>query len=97
MCSKITGDDLKQIIYQALAPEPLLVEPVSNEDPPEVMSESVEDKLFSVLKQMKPEQRMSLFARFGFVLKNKVSKELTNNILTNLSSISKASKGKYPS
>ena len=85
MKSKVTGADLKQIIYQALAPEPLLVEPVSNEDPPEV------------LKQMKPEQRMSLFARFGFVLKNKVSKELTNNILTNLSSISKASKGKYPS
>ena len=97
MRSKITGEDLKQIIYQAFDPEPLMMEPMLNEYPPEMITESVEEKLFPLLKRMKPSEREALFSRFGFVLRTSVSKQLTNDILTNLSSITQASKGKYPS
>jgi len=95
--SKITGEDLKQIIYQALTPEPLIAEPVLNEDPPQIMNESIEEKLFPVLKKMSPSSRAILFARFGFVLKTELSKDLTQNILNNISNLTLASKGKYTS
>ena len=100
---ELTPEKLKELIlqclqdYELLLPLPLDAEPIQDEDPPELLGESVEiqEKLFSVLSKMKPEDRDSLFRRFGYISKVKASKQLTQNILTNLSNIKQAEKGNY--
>jgi DNA-directed RNA polymerase sigma subunit (sigma70/sigma32) len=104
---KLTDDKLKELIHQVLedlnlimplpyADEPLLKEPLRDELPPlEQIDESVEtqQKIFSVLKQMKAEDRDRLFRRFGYYKRSQISKDITSNILQNISDINRAQKG----
>lgn len=97
---ELTPEKLKELVLQVLEdmnlilPLPLQAEPTSpGQDPPEIIRETVEEKLFSVLQRMKETQRKSLFARFGYVKRNDLSAEMTQSILKNISNINRAQKG----
>jgi hypothetical protein len=97
---KLTHQTIKDIILQVLEdmdlilPLPLKAEPTSpGEEPPEVIQESVEEKIMSVLLKMKPERRASIFNRFGFVKQADVTAKIQSNILKNISNINRAQKG----
>lgn len=92
----ITAIDLKRIIHQAMEsdPPPLLHEPIENENPPELQLESLQNKLSVFIDKLTPEERDSLFSKWNYVLKSKVSKEITANILKNISNIKNATSGK---
>jgi hypothetical protein len=97
---ELTPEKLKELVVQVLEdmnlilPLPLQAEPTSpGQDPPEIIRETVEEKLFSVLQRMKETQRKSLFARFGYVKRNDLSAEMTQSILKNISNINRAQKG----
>ena len=97
---ELTPEKLKELVLQVLEdmnlilPLPLQAEPTSpGQDPPEIIRETVEEKLFSVLQRMKETQRKSLFARFGYVKRNELSAEMTQSILKNISNINRAQKG----
>ena len=97
---ELTPEKLKELVLQVLEdmnlilPLPLQAEPTSpGQEPPEIIQETVEEKLFSVLQRMKETQRKSLFARFGYVKRNDLSAEMTQSILKNISNINRAQKG----
>ena len=97
---KLTHQTIKDIILQVLEemdlilPLPLKAEPTyQGEEPPEVIRESVEEKLFSVLERMKPDIRDSLFRRFGYVKKSDLSADIQATVLKNISNINRAQKG----
>jgi hypothetical protein len=97
---ELTPEKLKELVLQVLEdmnlilPLPLQAEPTSpGQEPPEIIQETVEEKLFSVLQRMKETQRKSLFARFGYVKRNELSAEMTQSILKNISNINRAQKG----
>ena len=106
---KLTDDKLKELIHQVLEDlnlimplpyaEPLEAEPLLDELPPpgtqSLLDESLEtqEKIFSVLKQMKQTDRDRLFRRFGYYKRSQISKDITSNILQNISDINRAQKG----
>jgi len=97
---ELTPEKLKELIlqtleeYSLLLPLPLDAEPTSpREEPPEVIRESVEEKLFSVLKRLKPDRRDSLFRQFGYVKKSDLSADIQATVLKNISNINRAQKG----
>jgi hypothetical protein len=64
----------------------LLQEPTENlEDPPEIISESIDSKLIQLLNRLPPERRKAIFGRFGF--------HTQNALLNNINKVQKASKG----
>jgi hypothetical protein len=99
MTHKLTLPTLKELITQCLQdayedtqaeyPEELLAEPTEdNQQPPEVLSEatqSIDARLYKVLKQLPKERRTAIFARFGF--------HTQNALLRNISAVQKATKG----
>ena len=48
----VTSEDIKRIIHLGMESPPLLAEPLGVEDPPELISESLEDKLEFLLNKL---------------------------------------------
>ena len=80
---------------EPLESEPLLDElpPPGTQSPLDESLETIHKKFFSVLKQMKPTDRDRLFRRFGYYKRSQISKDITSNILQNISDINRAQKG----
>ena len=90
----VTSEDIKRIIHLGMESPPLLAEPLGVEDPPELISESLEDKLEFLLNKLSPKDRESLFSKYGYVLRKRVSRQIEDNVLSNISKIKNATSGK---
>tara|TARA_R110001592_G_scaffold265166_2_gene530702 strand:- start:650 stop:946 length:297 start_codon:yes stop_codon:yes gene_type:complete len=64
----------------------LLQEPTEDlEDPPEAITESIDNKLIQLLNRLPVDRRKAIFGRFGF--------HTQNALLNNINKVQKASKG----
>jgi hypothetical protein len=77
------------IDMELMLPYPLKAEPGMTS----TLNEGVEDKIVGLLQKISSQDRDSIFKRFGYEKRSKISKSISKNILQNISDIKRAEKG----